>query len=498
MAARVIGGRYELLHEIGRGGMGTVYAGRDARSGRACAIKVIREEAALSSDARDRFEREARAPGRIGHPGLVEVYDAFAEEDGRMVLVMELLEGVSLREVLGSDAGFDAKLAVLYGALDPLAAAHAAGFVHRDMKPDNVFVADLPGGERRVKILDFGIARDLGSGALTETGVIVGSVRYISPEQAHSARKVEPPADVFSIGVMLYEAATGALPFGSESALKTLTNLAAGNYVPLDERVSGLPRALVDLVHECLAFDPSARPAHAGVLRDRLAPLAPPTLDALGDRATRDDAEPGWASEVRPVVQTPPVPTPMEGARSGRRAKGTSFVQMIKTVKVALRGGLQLPITDADRAWLDQRVIVSDWYPFERFEWLIALVHAHLMGGTDGAGVKMGRMAAEHLLQGVHSGFVKPGNVQRSLQSLPNAWTRYFDFATVTVTSTGAEQVTVRVTDYEHMSRVHELMLLGWALELVSLAGGEVTEHEVVESPTRGDADLVVWLSFSE
>ena len=106
MAARVIGGRYELLHEIGRGGMGTVYAGRDARSGRACAIKVIREEAALSSDARDRFEREARAPGRIGHPGLVEVYDAFAEEDGRMVLVMELLEGVSLREVLGSDAGW--------------------------------------------------------------------------------------------------------------------------------------------------------------------------------------------------------------------------------------------------------------------------------------------------------------------------------------------------------------------------------------------------------
>ncbi len=492
MAGRVIAGRYEVLHEIGRGGMGTVYAGREVAGGRPCAIKIIRDEASLGTDAMLRFQREAQAPRRIGHPGLVEVYDAFVDPDGRMVLVMELLDGVSLRALLRHGVPLDGAVAVLCGALEPLAAAHAAGFVHRDMKPDNVFVAEEPGGGRRVKILDFGIARDLGSGALTQTGVIVGSVRYISPEQAHSARLVEPAGDVFSVGVMLYEAAAGRLPFGGESALETLTKLAGGAYDPLDRVVAGLPRAFVDLVHECLAFEPSARPPDAGALRERLLAFAAPTLPVIG---ATEPAE-GWASEIRSVAA--PSPIPMQSARAGRRAKGTALVHMIKAVRVATRSGLTLPVSDEDREWLEQRVLVSSWYPFDRFEWLIHLVHQHLMGGTDGGAIRMGELAAEHMLTGVHAGFVHEGEVERSLHSLINAWTRYFDFGEVTVETPRPGEATVTLSGYANMSRVHELMLIGWTLSMVRLAKGEVTFHEVLRAPSRGDDTLVVRLEYRE
>jgi len=498
MAARVLGERYELQHEIGKGGMGTVFAAHDRVEDRPCAIKVLREDAALDPDSEARFQREARAPERIGHPGLCEVYDAFVDDDGRMVLVMELLHGTSLKAIMARGAPLQEKLAVLLGALDPLAAAHAAGFVHRDMKPDNVFVTDGSDGERRVKILDFGIARDTASGALTRTGVIVGSAHYISPEQAHSARNVEPSADVFSMGVMLYEAATGELPFGAESALKTLTNLAAGRFTPIDQLVGGLPRALVDLVHECLALQPGARPQDAAALRDRLAPIVDGSLPAAS-RASRVGAgdTTALASEVRVAPSRPPAaPPPVERATPGRRARGTSMISTIRAVKTALRQGIELPLTDEDRAWLHQRVLVSTWYPYERFEWLIELVHEHLAGRTDGAAVWMGAVAARELLTGVHSSFIHEGDVARSMRSLPNTWSRYFDFGEVHVDVTEDDVAHTSIEGYEFISPVHERMLLGWLEETVRLAGGEVIESMITSAPSMGDAVLAIRIGY--
>jgi len=498
MAARVLGERYELLHEIGKGGMGTVFAAHDRIEDRPCAIKVLREDASFDPDIAARFEREARAPARIGHPGLCEVFDAFVDEHGRMVLVMERLHGSSLKEIMARGALLQEKLAVILGALDPLAAAHAAGFVHRDMKPDNVFLTEGRDGERCVKILDFGIARDTASGALTRTGVIVGSAHYISPEQAHSARTVEPSADVFSMGVMLYEAATGELPFGDESALKTLTNLAAGRYTPLDERVGGLPKSLVDLVHECLALQPTARPGDAAELRDRLAPIVSGSLPPVRGFDDYDDEPTAqWSTEVRSVdSRSEPTPPPDERPTPGRRAKGASIIPMMRAVKVALRQGIELPLSDEDRAWLDQRLLVSGWYPYERFQWLIELVHAHLAGRTDGAAVWMGASAARELLTGVHASFLYEGDVPRTLRSLPNSWSRYFDFGTVEVEVEVDGLARARIEDYTFISPVHERMLIGWVEEAIRLAGGEVVESVLTAAPSLGDDELAIRVAY--
>jgi serine/threonine protein kinase len=497
MAVQKIAERYELLREIGKGGMGTVYEGRDTRMNRPCAIKILREEASFHPDARPRFEREAQAPARIGHPGLVEVYDAFVDGDGRMILVMELLEGESFKAIQQRGATLQQKLAVLLAALEPLAAAHDAGFVHRDMKPANVFLAVDADGAAQVKLVDFGVARDLRSGQLTQTGVIVGSTHYISPEQAHSARTVEPTADVFSMGVMLYEAASGKLPFADESPLKTLTNLASGKYPPLDSIAPRTPRSLVELVHECLAFQPVARPKNAAALRDRLAPLVtgdlptvhvtpsrfPPEADSQGSRVRtqRDDAGASMRS-------------PMEQADDGPRARGILLIQMTKALREAMAGGLDLELSADEEALLDQYVLLSGWYPWERFEWLMHRVHEHLMGGTDAGARRMGRWTAEQNLSGIHASFVYPGDVRRTLRSLPHMWSRYFDFGEVSTEPGPDGEVTVRVTDYPFAPAVHEQMLLGWTTGAVEMAGGSVRDIELTSAPSRGDRELVLRL----
>jgi len=343
-----------------------------------------------------------------------------------------------------------------------------------------------------VKLLDFGIVRDMSSGVLTQTGVIVGSIDYISPEQAHSARAVLPTADVFSMGVILYELCTGERPFKGDTPLRTLGNLAAGRYQPLDERVSGLDQALVDLVHECLAFDPLARPATASRLLERLRPLVRATLPPVGQVGSPDD------SAVRPRPQTPRVVTPMESARTGRRARGAAFLETLKTLKLAMRSGLELDLTPEERSWLDQRVLVSGWYPYERFVWLTEMLHERVMGGTERAAIKMGRLAADALLTGVHSRFIYPGDVHRSFRSAKTSWTRYFDFGEVEVEAIGSQEVEVQIHGYEFVPLVHELLLQGWARAVVELSGARVRDIEVLKAPSRGDRDFVVRVGWTE
>src|SRR5215470_9336913 len=212
-------GDYVIAGSVGEGGMATVYAADHPLIGRKVAIKVIRADLGASREAFERFLQEARAVIAIGHPNIVDVFTFGRLPDGRSYFVMELLEGRTLADALDNDgplalaAGCDA----LVEMCDGLEAAHRAGVVHRDLKPQNVFLCAPTGN---VKLLDFGIAKLLGKPEPqtphTRPGTTIGTPDYISPEQARG-RDVDPRADVYSLGVVAFEMVTGQLPFRADN-----------------------------------------------------------------------------------------------------------------------------------------------------------------------------------------------------------------------------------------------------------------------------------------
>ncbi|MGH7188231.1 MAG: serine/threonine-protein kinase [Acetobacteraceae bacterium] len=223
-------GRYRTLALLGRGAMGTVYRAHDPLIGRQVAIKVVHTErldAATRQEYLARFGAEAQAAGRCNHPGIVAIYDLSAEGE-QPFIVMELVEGASFRQVLGDPERRRAvnSLAVIGEVLEGLAFAHGQGVIHRDIKPANILLSK----EGRAKIADFGIAR-LDEGATTGTGAMLGTPNYMAPEQIIGG-VVDHRADLFAVGVILYEALTGGLPFAGRNLSETLLRLA--NNEPAD------------------------------------------------------------------------------------------------------------------------------------------------------------------------------------------------------------------------------------------------------------------------
>jgi serine/threonine-protein kinase len=261
-----LGGRYLVEARIGEGGMGTVYRGRHTVMERPVAIKLLRRDLAGDEAAVRRFQREARAASALDHPHCTRVLDFGQTNDGLLYLVMELLEGESLGQVLlrGPLAAARALIVVRQVAL-ALAHAHERGLVHRDLKPDNIYLC--PGG--RVKVLDFGLCKQVSEiePGLTQAGVVFGTPEYMSPEQAEG-KPIDGRSDLYSLGAVLFRTLTGELPFQASTYLGLLTqHISATPPVPSHVRPDlAIQPAVDELVLQLLEKLPARRPASAGAL----------------------------------------------------------------------------------------------------------------------------------------------------------------------------------------------------------------------------------------
>ena len=292
----VLGGRYTLLAVLGTGGMATVWRARDELLGRDVAVKVLNPQHAADAAFLDRFEDEARHAAAVSHPRLVTVFDC-GVENGTPYIVLELVAGRTLRQVL-DEAGVlppGQAVAIAAAVCEGLEAAHAAGLVHRDITPANIV---LNGGE--VKVLDFGIARADGTRAATAAGTVVGTVAYLSPEQA-SGRQAEPRSDLYSLGCVLFEMLTGRPPFTAESAVGLAYRQVHDDPGPPSAWRPGLPTGLDQITTRLLAKDPSARLPTAAAARAGLLSVYPPAGGAANHGAAGHGA-PDRGTAVLPVT----------------------------------------------------------------------------------------------------------------------------------------------------------------------------------------------------
>jgi non-specific serine/threonine protein kinase len=269
---------YRIIQPLGSGGMGDVYIAEDTKLGRRVALKVLPRGQDEDPERRQRFEREARAVAALNHPNIVTIH-AVEQADGVTFLAMELVDGKPLSEVIPS-SGFpvDRLLKIAIPLASAVTAAHERGITHRDLKPANVMI----GADGRLKVLDFGLAKleevaepagssmtSLKPDSLTGEGRIVGTVAYMSPEQAEG-RPVDHRTDIFSLGVVLYEMATGHKPFKGTTTVSTLASILRDTPAPISEVNAAMPRDLSRIVKRMLSKDPEHRYQTAKDVRNDL------------------------------------------------------------------------------------------------------------------------------------------------------------------------------------------------------------------------------------
>lgn len=278
LIGRVFDGKYRLEERLGGGGMGTVYRATHLLIERAVAVKVLSQRFVGDETAQQRFRREARASGRMAHPNAVMVNDFGATDDGWLYIVMELLEGQTLRDLLAREAPLDPARAgsIMLQACAAVGAAHEAGLIHRDLKPANIFIEQRPNLPAVVKVLDFGVAKfaveehDDDYKTLTQVGAIIGTPRYMSPEQCSGAAPLTPSSDVYSLGIILYEMLTGSVPFSADTPLAVALKQVSEPARPPREIVASTPVELERVVLHALAKNPADRPSDANELRREL------------------------------------------------------------------------------------------------------------------------------------------------------------------------------------------------------------------------------------
>lgn len=276
-----IEGKYEILHKIKEGGMGSIYKVRHRLLEEVRVVKTIRPQFAEDADLRERFLREAKTAIRLRHPNIAQLYDFSVDADGTAYIVMEYIDGVTLQEMLAKSGPLPVPLTleVSRQALEALAYLHHKGFVHRDVAPDNLMLTRTFDGLPQVKLIDLGIAKRLEGGGvdLTATGTFLGKVRYAAPEQFSDSggTGIGPRSDIYSFGVMLYELLTGRLPFRGENIHELMAGHLFRPPLSFDETdpEGTVPQTLREAVLHALAKEPEERIASAEELAARLAPL---------------------------------------------------------------------------------------------------------------------------------------------------------------------------------------------------------------------------------
>jgi serine/threonine protein kinase len=273
---RLISGKYRLLRLLGAGGMGSVWAARNELTDRDFAIKFLLSTLAQNQEALHRFFHEARACGQIKHPAVVDVYDMGQAEDGSPYLVMELLEGEGFDQRLARSGTFRPGEAAAWLAFVSrgLEEAHVRGLVHRDLKPGNIFFALDDRGDVIPKVLDFGISKAASTGAedfvKTTTGAVLGSPTYMSPEQAKGEPDIDGRSDVWALGVILYEALTGAVPFDAPNYNALMLAIITRPHRPAIDAAPGVPVEMSGIIDRCLTKERSHRIGTARELAELL------------------------------------------------------------------------------------------------------------------------------------------------------------------------------------------------------------------------------------
>jgi serine/threonine protein kinase len=311
-SGEVLAWRYRLDARLGVGGMGEVWRATHTGTGREFALKIVHARAASTADARQRFTHEAQASARIKHPAVVDVFDVGELEDGSLFLAMELLDGVLLEDALHAVPRLSVQdfVVILLGVTQALAAAHNVNIVHRDIKPANIFLhKSRETGFFSPKMLDFGVSKfaSASDAEATKVGSVLGSPRYMSPEQARSAASVDARADIWSVGVLLFEGLTGTWPHEGDSFSSLMVAIGTGPPASIDARAPSLPESLRSIVRECLAPLDRRLPSAAALAARLEAALADPSLAQLSlpaplhppDRETRS---------VSGVIIRPPSP----------------------------------------------------------------------------------------------------------------------------------------------------------------------------------------------
>jgi serine/threonine protein kinase len=274
-AGELIQSRYRLQRLLGSGASGSVWAARNELIDRDVALKIMRPDVAEDAVALQRFFNEAKASGRVRSPSIVEILDLGQAEDGSPFLVFELLEGEGMDEKLRREGTIapETLMEMLVGVARALELSHAQGIIHRDLKPANIFVTRGVSGQPIAKILDFGISKIFDTGhnfTLTRTGTVVGSPAYMSPEQAAGREDIDGRADIWSLGVVMYEALTGTLPHQAANYNQLMVRILTQDCDSVQTRKADLPAGVSAIVDACLKRERDARTSNAGTLASQM------------------------------------------------------------------------------------------------------------------------------------------------------------------------------------------------------------------------------------
>ncbi|HLW02298.1 MAG TPA: protein kinase [Ktedonobacterales bacterium] len=354
-------GRYELREPIATGGMATVYKAWDTRVERIVAVKVLRSLAKTDRRAIERFRREAHAAARLSHPNAVTIYD-FLEERGEHYLIMEFVEGVNLKQYLAQKGTLSPQQAVEITSqvCSVLQVAHANGFIHRDIKPQNIMIT--PDGQ--AKLTDFGIVRVMEAAGLTNTGIVLGTADYLAPEQARGDQ-LSPASDLYSLGVVLYEMLAGRPPFVGTSAVQVAMQHTTSVPPPPSKYNPRIPRALELVVKKALQKEPERRYTNAEAMRKALmdslkksieegatipgylpavdqSPNRRATMPGVGERPEHAARPQPHLSPDQPLMPPGPTPTRADAEASRGAARWTSLVIIIVVIILVISLALGL------------------------------------------------------------------------------------------------------------------------------------------------------------